>query len=574
MVTSPEQWHHVPTDQNPADVATRDSPANLKERLRVWHEGAPQFVSKQIFPEEFALVSPDSDTEIRPVVLKTRASSSSLPYSTILSRRFEKFSTWTSLVRAFRFLKPKLSKVPQEQTEVHGTTKAFLIGVTQAQTYFEEITCLKNGKAIPKSSPISSLNPFLDTEGLLRVGGRLHEAEGSLGLPMTHPLILPKGHHVSILLVRHYHAEVKHQGRHFTEGALRCAGFWVVGAKRLIGSIIQKCFTCRRLRGKPAGQQMANLPVDRVTPSPPFSCVGVDVFGPWEVLTRKTRGGQANSKRWAVIFSCMACRAIHIEVIEEMSSSSFINALRRFVAIRGPVSEMRSDRGTNFVGAADELSFTTLLKEDGPVQAQLLKSGIVWRFNPPHASHMGGVWERMIGVTRRILDSMLLDARRKPLTHEVLCTLMAEVCAVVNSRPITPVTHDPESPLILSPSLLLTQKCQETQPLPDFDNFKDTYVKQWKHVQVLSNVFWKRWRQEYLSSLQARPKWKNEHENLQPDTLVLLKDTTPRGDWPMGLVTRTFPSDSDGLVRSAEVRVVKDGQSRLYVRPITDLIRL
>ena len=226
------------------------------------------------------------------------------------------------------------------------------------------------------------------------------------------------------------------------------------------------------------------------------------------------------------------------------------------------------------MGAADELSFTSLLKEDGPVQAHLRSSGVIWNFNTPHASHMGGVWERMIGVARRILDSMLMDARRKPLTHEVLCTLMAEVCAIVNSRPISPVSHDPDSPLILSPAMLLTQKGGECQPLPDFIDNKDTYNKLWKQVQVLANIFWKRWSQEYLSLLQSRPKWTDEVENLEPDSLVLLKDSTPRCDWPIGLVTRTFPSESDNLVRSVEVKTVVDGDPRLYVRPITDLIPL
>lgn len=113
---------------------------------------------------------------------------------------------------------------------------------------------------------------------------------------------------------------------------------------------------------------MADLPSDRITPGPPFTTGGVDTFGPWTVLARKTRGGVINNKRWAIMFSCLTTRAIHIEVIEEMSSSSFINALRRFEAIRGPVKVFRSDKGTNFVGAADELGIQTLNVEDGPIK--------------------------------------------------------------------------------------------------------------------------------------------------------------------------------------------------------------
>ncbi|XP_052254912.1 uncharacterized protein LOC127860679 [Dreissena polymorpha] len=148
---------------------------------------------------------------------------------------------------------------------------------------------------------------------------------------------------------------IHHQGRHYTEGAIRNHGYWIVGVKRLVSSIIYQCVTCRRLRGNFVNQQMANLPEDRLTPGPPFTYVGVDTFGPWPVVTRRTRGGIAESKRWAIIFVCLVTRASHIEVIEDMSSSDFINALRRFISVRGPVKEFRSDRGTNFVGALKDI---------------------------------------------------------------------------------------------------------------------------------------------------------------------------------------------------------------------------
>jgi Family of unknown function (DUF5641) len=368
---------------------------------------------------------------------------------------------------------------------------------------------------------------------------------------------------------------MKHQGRHFTEGALRSAGFWIVGAKRLVASLIGRCFTCRRLRGKTAHQQMGNLPADKVNPSAPFSHVGVDVFGPWSVSVRKTRGGSANAKRWAVLFTCMATRAIHIEVIEEMTSDSFINALRRFVALRGPIVALRSDRGTNFVGAAGKLEFDALFKEDGPVLHHLRQSGVTWSFNPPYAHHMGGSWERLIGVARRVLDAILLDAKRKPLTHEVLCTFMAEVSAIVNSRPLVPISHDPDSPLVLTPSMLLTSKCGQEHVQFDSTDIKQTYKDQWKHVQVLANTFWKHWKEEYLQTLQQRRKWTDRQPNICENDIVLIKDSTAhRNDWLIGLVTRSFPSTSDSLVRTAEVRVASSNGPTYYVRPVTELVPL
>lgn len=141
----------------------------------------------------------------------------------------------------------------------------------------------------------------------------------------THPIIVPERRHDTSLLIRHYHEEVCHQGRHFTEGAVRAAGFWIVGGKRCISSLIDNCVICRKLRGRREDKEWQ---IYLLSTDPPFTYVGLDVFGPWSIITGKTRGGQSNSKRWAVIFTCMSTQAIHIEIIESLDTSSFINALR------------------------------------------------------------------------------------------------------------------------------------------------------------------------------------------------------------------------------------------------------
>jgi hypothetical protein len=300
----------------------------------------------------------------------------------------------------------------------------------------------------------------------------------------------------------------------------------------------------------------------------------LDVFGPWSVVTRRTKGGAANSKRWAVLFTCLSTRGVHIEVIEELSSSSFINAFKRFVAIRGPVKIVRSDRGTNFVGATENLGIDSVKVEDHPVKDFLYDNGVVWIFNPPHASHMGGVCERMIGVTRRILDGMLLEMPGKALTHEVLTTFLAEVSAIINSRPLVGVSSDPEDPYHLSPSLLLTQKPDVLVPAELSFDKRDSYKAQWKKVQYLADVFWSKWKKQYLQTLQERRKWQTSNKNLCVGDVVLLKDELQnRIYWPMGLVTRTFPG-SDGKVRKIEVRIIRDGKPTEYVRPVTQVVLL
>ena len=201
---------------------------------------------------------------------------------------------------------------------------------------------------------------------------------------------------------------------------------------------------------------MSHLPSDRLEPLPPFTNIRIDVLGPWDIIARKTRGGLANAKRWGLMITCLVVRAIHIELLEEMTSSCFINALRRFCAIRGEVKIIRSDCGTNFIGSTGDLEANVINIEDRPTKKFLQDSGIYWIFNPPHASHMGGAWERMIGITRRTQDFMLRDTRH--LTHDVLHTLMAEVSSTINARPLTPVSTDPDNPYPLSPATLFTLK--------------------------------------------------------------------------------------------------------------------
>ncbi|XP_068228006.1 uncharacterized protein [Palaemon carinicauda] len=206
-----------------------------------------------------------------------------------------------------------------------------------------------------------------------------------------------------MLLVRHYHRKVRHQGRHFTDREVIYTGFWIVGVKRLISSFIHKGMTCRKLRGKMECQIMSDLPEDRLEPSPTFTNIGVDAFGPWTILSRRTRGGYANSKCWAILFSCLS-------------------------------------------------------------------------------SQMGGAWERMIGITRTILDSMLLNNTGKSLTHDVLKTFMTEVSVIINSTPLVPWSTDPENPLILTPAMLLTQKRDYifiSDQLRDF-NERDSCLAEWK----------------------------------------------------------------------------------------------
>lgn len=265
-----------------------------------------------------------------------------------ISKRFERYSDWKSLTKAMASLTHLAKGFAHSSDDgscvgwhsckkgpsTADLTKAkhTIIRCVQQEAYSEEFKCIEAKQNLPGSSALYKLHPLIDSEGLLRVGGRLTQAK--LQKSEANPLIIPDRHHVATLLIHHHHECVQHQGRHLTEGAICVSGLWIVGAKRCISGVLHKCVICRKLRGRTEQQQMLDLPAERLQTDPPFSYVALDVFGSWEVAARRTRGGHANSKRWALLFTCMSTRAIHIEVIETMSSSSFINALRRFFSIR------------------------------------------------------------------------------------------------------------------------------------------------------------------------------------------------------------------------------------------------
>lgn len=168
---------------------------------------------------------------------------------------------------------------------------------------------------------------------------------------------------------------------------------------------------------------------------------------------------------------------------------------------------------------------------------------------------------------------MLLKCQ-KNFTHDILTTLFAEVCAIVNNRPLVGISTDPGSPMPLTPSMLLTMKTTpDVSHFPPFSS-KDTLRATWKSVQSLADEFWRRWKSEYLHGLQIRKKWQGHSVNLKVGDLVLIKESdSARNEWPTGIIERTFPSE-DGIVRKVEVAIMKDNKRLLYVRPVVELVTI
>jgi hypothetical protein len=452
----------------------------------------------------------------------------------------------------------KRREVKRDSLDVELLQRAEVCLLKRAQTkeFGQEIEKLSVGKPINRSSSLKSLCPYLDNSGVARVGGRLQESVLS-----NNPSILPAGHAITRASITEFHSKA-HMGVEWTLSLIR-QHYWIVRARPAVKKQIRLCIICRRLFAKPSSQLMANLPAERLDAgSPPFTYVGVDVFGPFSVKVNRTE-----VKRYGCMFTCFVSRAVHIEMLFSLETESFINGFRRFISRRGFPVKVFSDNGTNFVGANTELKKALKELSQKDIETYALQRNIDWHFNPPLASHMGGAWERMIGCARRVMEGMLVGPVR--LTDDILETLFSEVESIVNGRPLTKLSDDPNDPTPLTPNHLLLLRAGSTVPPGKFDK-ADVFRRRWRHVQHLADQFWIKWVRLYLPELQRRQKWTEIQRNISVGDLVLLLDEhTPRNLWPLGIVTKVSEG-RDQNVRSVRVRT----KATELVRPITKIIIL
>ena len=584
-----KQWRYIPTKLNPADCASRGMKVEQLASNSLWLKG-PAFLEKaeENWPKPCEI--PPLDSEHMESLSHVSANAvSTTEETTAVDRLLNYYSSWPKLTRAiawwFRF-KAYLRKPRNniETTQLGPKTLSLddikkaecaVIQYVQQGSYSNEIKVLKKrtstkgditadlDKLVYRRSPIANLDPELQ-DGMLVVGGRLRNAR--IPHNAKHQLILPKDHNVSRLLVRHIHRRLNHQGRNHVLAEMR-QRFWIVGARILVKSVISKCVTCKKHQSRPGKQKMADLPGSRlVSDEPPFHRCGIDYFGPFEV-----RHGRSCRKRYGVVFTCFNSRAIHIEIADSLDTSSCIDAIRRFVARRGSPKELYSDNGTNLVGAHRELLKSVQELDQEQANHFCANINIEWHFNPPSASHFGGVWERQIRTIRKILCALLNEQHMKSCKNdEQLRTLMCEIEATINSRPLTRVSDDPDDLDVIRPQDLLLLNHTAACP-PGVFNQKDIYARRrWRQIQYLADMFWKRWIKEYLPELQRRQKWLYPERNYKVGDVVLVADPqAPRNSWPMGIV-QEVNIGNQGLVRSVKVKT----QSSTLVRPITKIVLL
>ena len=434
----------------------------------------------------------------------------------------------------------------------------------QKSAYSEQIKALEKGHQVQGQkgkSDITNLSPFLDERGILRVGGRLRNA------PLTpdarHPVLLPTASEVTRLIVGQQHRHLLHAGVEHTLNGLRQT-FWIPRGRAQVKKVLHRCAFCRNRRARPQQPKMADLPADRFDTSNAFSTVGLDFFGP--ILVKKFRRSE---KRFGLLFTCLATRAIHLEVAQSMDTDSFVMALRRFIARRGRPNKICSDNGTNIKGGEREMREALTNLNQQQITDELSQRHITWRWNPPAAPHFGGVWERLVGSVKRAL-SVVLGGH--VVTDEVLATVFCEVENMVNSRPIThvPDEYDGHNLTALTPNHFLLGKNNTALAPGDFRDDM-TSRKRWRRAQALADHLWNRWKKEYLHTLIHRRKWQNDARNLQVgDVALIVESGSPRGLWPLARVTEVLPGP-DGRVRTVRLTTTSGAT---FMRPATKVALL
>ena len=565
---SHSQWHHVQSQDNPADIASRGMLiANLKG-CDLWWNG-PQWLLHQKIQFTKLNTTP-TDLERKKNTLRALKIAENDNEDNTLSTKLDAFDTLTELLRTItychRFLKQNKLKENIDSTITTEELQHSLqtcIKLEQKEEFKEEIESLKRKKTVKKSSKLKSLNPYLDENGVLKVGGRLRNAE--LSDECKHPIILGRNSKLTGLIIAEAHSKTLHGGIQLMLTYLR-SKYWILRVKTLVKQYIHRCLVCAKLNAKVRTQVMGDLPSVRVKPARAFLNSGVDFAGPFQILISKGRGART-TKAYVAIFVCMATKALHLELVGDLSTAAFIGAFKRFCARRGKCINLWSDQGRNFVGANKQLYEAWKeagLQFDGKVAELLANDGTQWKFIPAYSPNFGGLWEAGVKSIKYHMKRVLTTN----LTFEEMMTVLCEIEACLNSRPLCPMEDDTMQ--ALTPGHFLITEAPVIVPNPNLKDAKISNLTRWQYTQKLLSDFWSRWQKEYLTRLQQRPKWLKREEEFKKGDIVLIKqDNLPPGKWSMGRITDKHPGP-DGLTR---VYSVKSG-GNITKRCVTKLCAL
>ncbi|XP_041449449.1 uncharacterized protein LOC121404235 [Drosophila obscura] len=531
-----ERWSHVRSEDNPVDLASRGlGPTDLVESDMWWHGPAWLRGPKSEWPCPRDSVL---QTDLEKRVVKVHHATSSA--SDILSR----FSDLGRALRVIAYVRRFTQRVKGQTThvskelngnEVAATLQAVTL-TTQRFHYAGEHRCLLNKQPLPTTSSLLNLNPFLDQNGVMRACGRV-QASASMSSNERHPILLPPACLLVRLLVRFTHHISLHGGNQLVIRLIR-ETYWIPRLRHVVRAVIHSCKVCVLHHKRLQTQLISDLPASRVTFSRPFTYTGVDFAGPFDVKSFTGRACRI-SKGYVCVFVCFSTKAIHLEATSDLSTDTFLAAFARFVARRGCPHEVQSDNGRNFVGASRSLAVDLLEALRTRTSAVYSQQGLSWRFIPPGAPHMGGLWEAGVKSFKALFQRSMCTSK---YTLEEFATLLSKIEACLNSRPISPMSEDPTDPLALSPGHFLIGGPLLSVAEPEIQASASSILNRWQHLKALNQQF-------YL--------------------VVIKEENIPAQEWRPGRVQNAYPGADD------KVRVVDLLTARgLIKRPITMVVLL
>ncbi|KAL7849939.1 hypothetical protein SRHO_G00192880 [Serrasalmus rhombeus] len=550
-------WRYVDSANNPADDLTRGKSLEALVEPNRWSQGPPFLLqSPDTWPERPSAEPLEDKTELR------KSAFCGVAVTSPMTQAPDKaYSTRQELmdVTACELQQNPSSSTPA--AEEYRQAEVSILQRAQQQSFPDDYRLLSAGKPVLSGSRLITLAPEMDkSTALIRVGGRLRRLEGQSDTTL-HPVVLDASHPVTRLLIQKYDGDLHHPGPEHVFAELR-RSYWAIHGREAIRRHQRTCVECQRWRAQPAVPRMADLPAARLRlHKPAFHSSGVDCFGPMTVKV-----GRRHEKRWGIIFKCLTTRAVYLDLLNTMDADAYLMALRRFIARRGTPAELWSDQGSNFKGGERELkeAFASMAPT---LQRQLARQRIKFHFNPPAAPHFGGVWER--GV-RSVKSALYTCVGSQPVPEEVLLTVLLEVEAILNAKPLGYVSADIADVDPVTPNSLLMGRPDGSLLQVVYPESEILSRRRWRHSQILADHFWSRFIRDYLPSLQTRQKWHSSPPELLDNAVVMMVDPQlPRASWLIGRVTQVHRSD-DGYIRSADVLI----NGHTYTRPVARFVML
>ncbi len=582
--SNPDDWYYVRTDENPADYATRPQPLeDLVNKHHLWWTG-PGFLRKGKTPDQPQFYTPENEEDAVSELRKTAPVDDSTivlfagakvkwdVMATLLSTHSDLLKVLRILRRIFLcFAKKARREELRKQTVAQQLTFAMsaVVRHIQKECFHLEIEALKKKSPLPKKSRLIDLDPYLDPEGLLRVGGRLQKAT-TLTYDRKHPVILPNQHPCVEMILRYVHESNAHAGSGWVKDFIR-EKYWIMGGLQTVKKYVSRCVICRKFQGKHFQPKMAPLPKWRVDGEAKcFEHVAMDACGPLTVIERSGKLG----KRDILVFSCLSSRAVNLEVLPDRTIEGFCHAMRRQAAEHGLPKTVRLDNYPSHRGTSKEFdvlfsSHARDLRCAGPLY------GVTWSWSRLHQPSTNGVVERAVKDAKL---AILKTLGKATIDIDDLFTLVKEVKRVINSRPLVASTDSgpEEAPQFLSPHHLLygyplsiipfLEPNSSEGPQGDDASIRKRWLKRQKLLRQFTHLFVN----QYLSSLAKMDKWKRNQKNPQiGDLCIIFEPNKKRKDWPLGRIEKLHPSP-DGQVRTVTVRTSR-GMSERSVRSLIQL---